>query len=164
MKVSFTFLALLVAASSFAQDLTGTWEGILGARSIIPGRESPSMHIEIKQEGRKLTGIFYFFSPETRQTGIVCEISGELGRKKIFPFRLISGAFLERNYDLTDILLPEFENIRYLKDDTAQILYGQWLSYISSYRGSMVPAAGGFAVKKINDTYSFIEKYYKKNR
>jgi hypothetical protein len=160
MKVSLTFLALLFSTCSFTQDLTGTWEGVFGTRNIIPGRNSLFMHLEIKQDGRKLAGIFYLLSPETRQIDMVYEISGELGRKNIFPFRLITGALLDRDHPFTDFIFSGFENIRYLKDDTAQILYGRW----QCYRISMVePAVSGFAVKKINNTYSFVEKYYKKN-
>ena len=54
----------------------------------------------------------------------------------------------------------QFENIRYLKDDTTQILYGRWLSDVIV---RFDPFAGGFAVKKVSDTYALLDRNNGKN-
>lgn len=156
MKISFTLLALLVAVSSIAQDLTGTWEGVYSSNNFYAGRRSWFMYMELKQDGRKLEGVFYI-SVVPKKIDVISTVSGELGKKKLFPFRLVRGSILVGQGFSTG--LNQFENIRYLKNDSTQVLYGQLLNDALSG----LNAGAGFAVKKIDNSYPLIEKYNKKN-
>ncbi|HUS00336.1 MAG TPA: hypothetical protein VMY77_01340 [Chitinophagaceae bacterium] len=144
---------IFTSLPSFGQDLTGTWEGVFGTDNIIPGRRSSFMHMELKQDGRKIEGIFYYASPSTKQIDMMYELSGELGKKKLFPFRLVRGKILIDGFNLTGF--TQFENIRYLKNDTAQILYGKWLSDVIIRSG---PTAGGFSIHKIDTTHLLLDE------
>lgn len=155
MKLILLNFCLLLSIISLGQDLTGTWEGAFNTNTLIPGRRSSFMHLELKQSGRTIEGIFYYALSSKKDMDIMYQVSGDLGKKKSFPFRLVRGRILYNpGFFLAD-RFQQLENIQPAKTDTALILYGKWTSdIIRGYDGT----AGGFAVKKIDTTHLLLDK------
>jgi hypothetical protein len=136
-------LFLLTGTTAFAQDLSGTWEGLFGS-DMVPklGRRSFFMHLELKQEGRQLSGYFYnsdIDSPD--KANVLYQVSGVLGKKRAFPVRMTKGD-IPRD-DLRPDIAFVFNELMlyYVKTDTAEYLYGPWFPSGSSPRSD---GAGGY--------------------
>lgn len=153
MKLSIIFLLLFLSFSSMEQNLTGTWEGSFKGR-ILPGSNSYFMYMELNQTGRKLEGIFYYAAIDRpKEMYVMYEVSGELGKKKLFPFRLIRGSTLFNQLvpGINDGFL-QFENIQFYKKENKEYLSGNW---ISDRRSDF---AGTFSIKKVDTTHLSLDK------
>lgn len=158
-QILFTAINLLLCVSAYTQDLTGYWQGVFVSdldRSR-PGREF-FMNMFLNQEGRKVEGRFSNSPMDYRNNPtVVYEISGTIGRKDKIPARLTAGRIL---YNMIPGAAADaffqFEDIRYFKNDTMEVLYGIWISPIPSARSD--GAAGSFRVMKLKIPDSLLKK------
>ena len=159
-RIFLTAINLLLFVSAYTQDLTGYWQGVFVSdlAEKRPGR-SFFMNMVLIQNGRKIEGRFGNSQMDFKNTiDVVYEISGILGKKDKLPTRLTRGSILYDN-------LPgraaeaffQFEDIRYFKNDTMEVLYGNWISSgIPSPRSD--GAAGSFRVMKLRFNDSLLKK------
>ncbi|HMC98993.1 MAG TPA: hypothetical protein VKH37_02540 [Ferruginibacter sp.] len=116
------------------------------------GRRTFYLQMALIQNGKKIDGLFSTAQMNYRdQTQMIYRISGKIGKKDSIPSQLFAGKLLLD-------LLPEgiartfwaFDDIRYLKNDTVEALYGNWLPNGSgSPRGDGI--GGVFWVRKLKD-------------
>ena len=159
-RILLTAINLLILISAYTQDLTGYWQGVFVSdlAEKRPGR-SFFMNMVLIQNGRKIEGRFGNSQMDFKNTiDVVYEISGLLGQKDKLPTRLTRGSILYDN-------LPgraaeaffQFEDIRYFKNDSMEVLYGNWIS-----SGIPTPrsdgAAGSFRVMKLRFDDSLLKK------
>lgn len=159
-RILLTAISLLLFVSGYSQDLSGYWQGVFvtDLAEKRPGR-SFFMNMVLYQDGRKIEGRFGNSQMNSKNTiDVVYEISGSLGKKDKLPTRLTRGSILYDN-------LPgraaeaffQFEDIRYFKNDTIEVLYGNWISSgIPSPRSD--GAAGSFRVMKLRFHDSLLKK------
>lgn len=129
-KLFVGLLFLLCSAVSFAQDLTGDWQGVFNTdMSLVGKRRSFSMKMHLEQNGRKIKGHFFNAQldfPDKPNVGY--SISGLIAKKSIAPYRMMRGQILLDNLTgETAEIFWQFDEIHYLKNDTLELLYGKWL-------------------------------------
>jgi len=142
-KVFLSIIGFLVFSSSYAQDLSGYWQGIFNS-DLTRVRGSFFLNMVLHQEGKKVEGRFSNSSLDAKNIPeVVFEISGVAGKKEKIPSRLRAGHILYNILPLgiAEIFL-EFDQIRYLKNDTMEVLYGRWMA--NGYN-----AGGTFWVRKL---------------
>ena len=159
-RILLTCINLFILISAYTQDLTGYWQGVFVSdlAEKRPGR-SFLMNMVLHQHGRKIEGRFGNSQMDFKnKIDVVYEISGSLGKKDKLPTRLTRGSILYDN-------LPgraaeaffQFEDIRYFKNDSMEVLYGNWIS-----SGIPTPrsdgAAGSFRVMKLRFDDSLLKK------
>lgn len=146
-----TVIMLLLFASAYTQDLTGYWQGVFNTDQNLRGiRRTFFLNMVLHQDGRKVEGRFSNSPMDFRNNPqVVYEISGMIDKKDKIPARMIVGKILYNT------LLPgvaeyflQFDDIRYLKNDTMELLYGNWLP------NGLIPlgrdgTAGTFWVRKL---------------
>jgi hypothetical protein len=102
------FLLLMLMTKGFSQDITGTWEGLYGTADVFNnargmnyhwGKDSLFVHMDLHQQGRKITGQFYYADIGHRdQPFAIYKISGLLDKKNPFSFfRLIMDGMVKDN-------------------------------------------------------------------
>jgi hypothetical protein len=146
------FIVTILSGNLFAQNVTGYWQGEFSS-DLVPatGRHTYFMTMALVQEGRKVDGVFttsqmsYPSSPS-----LIYEISGRLGKRDSLPYRLTRGRILldKIPFEVSQYFNC-FDEIRYIKNDTAEILYGLW-----QHTGSISPrsdgAGGVFWVRRVH--------------
>lgn len=153
-KIVTGLLCVLCSAASFAQDLSGDWLGLLNSDLILSGKfRWLSLKIHLDQNGRKVKGTFSIALPDYPENPYAAfSISGLASKKKTIPASLMRDRILIDNLPAqqAEIFLA-FDDIRYLKNDTAEFLYGNWLP--NGAPSSRPDGAGGtFWVKRIRST------------
>jgi len=131
-------LGVCMTKTAFSQDVTGTWEGYYGTgqyyergRGMIYhlGKDSFFLHMELQQEGRKITGLFsYSRDPHQGHPIVMYKVSALLDKKNPLSFfRLIMGGVMEDNTGLraSNLLFHSLE-ATYKLDDGSEKLYGNW--------------------------------------
>ncbi len=151
-KLLICLLFSLNSAVVLAQDLSGDWQGVFNTdMSLVGKRRSFSMKMHLEQNGRKVSGTFWnapFDFPD--RPNVAYSISGLISKKSIAPYRMMRGKILLDNLpgETAEIFL-QFDEIHYLKNDTAELLYGKWLpNNASSPRPD--GAGGTFWVQRIS--------------
>ena len=148
----FLAIGLLVSVSSCAQDttLTGYWQGAFNSDHANGRRETYFLNMMLLQTGRKVEGRFSNSLMDFKNyPQVVWNISGLIGKKDQIPTRLMRGKLLYSvlSESATDYFL-EFDNIHYFKNDTIEVLYGNW-----SPNGGLPRFSGGvsgtFWVRKL---------------
>lgn len=159
-RILLTTVNLLLFVSAWSQDLTGYWQGVFVSdlAEKRPGR-SFFMNMVLYQKGRKIEGRFANSQMDFKdRIDVVYEISGSLGKKDKLPTRLTRGSILYDNLPgrAAEVFF-QFEDIRYFKNDTMEVLYGNWISAgISTPRAD--GAAGSFRVMKLRFNDSLLKK------
>jgi hypothetical protein len=151
-------LYLLFAVCSLqsnAQDFTGTWEGEFYT-DMIPslGRRTFFIHIELKQHGNRINGIFYNAPLDFRdKPTVVIRVSGKLNKQGQLLFRLISdGALADYTAGNVSSVFNDF-HVRYFRNDTMEVLLGPW--HPNGVASPRPDGAGGFfKVRKQTNTIS----------
>ena len=136
-------ICLLPCISVHSQDLSGYWQGRFRTDQRLNGASKTFfMNMVLVQHGKKIEGRFGnapLDFPNNLQ--VVYEISGTIGKKDTIPTRLMRGSILFSR--LTDEVAEYFlslENIRYFRNDTMEVLYGDWQA------NGLIPLRGdGFA-------------------
>ncbi len=150
-ELLFTLIYLLIIVPAYSQDLTGYWQGQFRTDQRLNGRsQSFFMNMVLKQTGKKVEGRFGnapLDFPNSPQ--VVYEISGIIGKKDKIPTRLRREQVLyTRLWDEVADFFLELDDIRYLKNDTMEMLYGNWMANgLPPLRSD--GAAGSFWVKKL---------------
>jgi hypothetical protein len=146
--VSLACCMLLTTAS--AQDLTGYWQGRFRADQSPTGASKTFfMNMVLVQNGRKIDGRFGKAELDFPNNPVVVyEISGSLGKKEKIPSRLIRGKILySKLFDEAAESFLSLDNIQYEKNDSAEVLYGDWSANILTLRTDGY--AGSFWVRKL---------------
>lgn len=150
-KIFFCLLFALYNAASFAQDLSGEWQGVLNTDLILSGKfRWLSLKIHLDQNGRKINGTASFALPDYPESPLVAfNISGLAAKNKTVPTSLMRDRILIDKLPAQQAeMFLEFDDIRYVKNDTAEFLYGKWLP--NGVPSSRPDGAGGtFWVKRI---------------
>jgi hypothetical protein len=158
-RILLTAINLFILISAYTQDLTGYWQGVfvsdLDRRR--PGREF-FLNMFLDQDGRKIEGRFSTSLMDFKNVpSVVYEISGNIGRKDKLPARLIVGKIL---YNTLPGMVAEaflqFDDIRYFKNDTEEVLYGNWTASVATPR--LDGAAGSFRIMKLRFYDSLLKK------
>jgi hypothetical protein len=154
MKTVLTLLLFLFSFCVFGQDVSGTWEGEFSSDLVFPLRRSFFMHMEIQQSGREVRAVF-FNAPlhDITHPGVMYRVSGRYDKKKkrLFPLNLYRDGIIQNNIGG---VAEAFISLTtwWLKNDTAQLLYGTWEP---SQRSPRSDGAGGvFWLRKVDDTIS----------
>ena len=134
----------MLFTTAYSQDLSGYWQGRFRTDQRLNGASVTFfMNMVLVQNGRKVEGRFGNSNldfPNNPQ--VVFEISGIIGKKDKIPTRLI------RSRILYNMLVPEevaeyflsLDNIKYEKNDSVEVLYGDW-----SANGLIPIRSDGFA-------------------
>lgn len=138
----------------FAQNLSGNWQGVFNTDMDFRGkRRSFFLNMNLVQQGKKIEGNFSnapLDFPSSPQ--VAYAISGKLRKKETIPNNLMLNQVIKDNLrqGVAEVFW-QFDDIRYYKNDTIEILYGKWLP-----NGSRTPrsdgAGGTFWVKKMPNT------------
>lgn len=142
--IFFLHLLLFTHFQIYSQNLTGKWLGILQTHTQNTDKpEAFFMEMEIRQTGDQIQG-------QTRvnhQNGKHgrYSVKGISGKQNQFYFSLTDNTNLTRESSEVPNFFLELTNITYSGNDTAQMLYGKWLS------GSGI--AGNFWARKIDTLY-----------
>lgn len=151
-KLLICLLFSLNNAVALAQDLSGDWQGVFNTdMSLVGKRRSFSMKMHLEQNGRKVSGTFLNAPLDfPDRPNVAYSISGLISKKSIAPYRMMRSKILLDNLpgETAEIFL-QFDEIHYLKTDTAELLYGKWLpNNASSPRPD--GAGGTFWVRRIS--------------
>lgn len=153
-------ICLLLCMPAHAQDLTGYWQGRFRTDQRLNGASRTFfMNMVLVQHGKKIEGRFGnapLDFPNNLQ--VVYEISGIIGKKDTIPARLMRGSILfSRLSDETADFFLSLDNIRYFRNDTVEVLYGDWLANgLMPLRGDGF--AGSFWVSKLRMTDTLPKK------
>lgn len=143
-KAVFQILVLLAPSFCKAQDLSGTWEGVFNTDMDFRGiRRSFFLHMELQQEGKRIDGMFYTGPLDApHKVAVSYKISGKAWKKDSIPSNLMVERVLYNTLsDFVADVFWQFDDIRYLRNDTLEILYGFWLPKNS--RSPRSDGAGG---------------------
>ncbi|MBS1628385.1 MAG: hypothetical protein JSR09_09580 [Bacteroidetes bacterium] len=143
------FSQILVSLPIFSQTLTGTWEGVFFSDMSRYERKKFILHMELKQEGNKLKGVFYtakFEKPNEPEA--IYTISGILGKKDPLAFfKLMEDNLVE--YTIPYEIANAFNEFActYTTKDSSEFLYGNW--YPNNRNTLRADGAGGsYQLKK----------------
>lgn len=125
---SIVFL-LALCTTTAAQDLTGAWQGRFRTDQRLNGASKTFfMNMMLTQHGRKIEGRFgnapldFPDRPE-----VVYEISGIIRKKATIPAHLMRGRILySKLIDEVAEYFLSLDEIQYFRNDTMEVLYGNW--------------------------------------
>ena len=142
---------MLIISSAYTQDVTGYWQGQLNTNLSANGASrSFFVNMVLKQTGKKVDGRFSTSHLDfPNNPYVVFEISGIIGKKDKIPTRLMRGNILyNRLSDVEAQYFLEFDDIQYVKNDTMEVIYGNWTA--NGLKGLRPDGtAGSFWVKKL---------------
>jgi len=131
-------LGICIPKTSISQDITGTWEGYYGtgeyySRAVgmkyLWDKDSLFLHMELQQKGRKISGIFYYYSDSNHEKpDVIYQVSGLLDKKDPLSFfRLIMSGVVQDNSSRkrSNLLFHSLE-ATYRQADNSEQLYGNW--------------------------------------
>lgn len=129
-EILFTVINLLLFVSAYTQDLSGYWQGVFNTDQNRRGiRRSFFLNMVLHQDGKKVEGRFSNSPMDFRNNpAVVYEISGIIGKKDKIPARMMVGKILYNNLlpDVAEYFL-QFDDIHHFKNDTMELLYGNWI-------------------------------------
>jgi hypothetical protein len=153
-----TFLFFFLSNQIFAQNISGTWEGIFNA-DISNSNEPKSffLHMELQQKGSQIAGKFYTAdTSHNKQIDAIYPLTGNLDKTNTLNlFKLIKGnkESLHLSPQIADLF--RLFTISYFKKDSSEYLSGKWYTS-KKITGRSDSVAGSFLVKKIQT--SLVEK------
>jgi hypothetical protein len=139
--ISMIFSMLFITA--YSQDLSGYWQGRFRTDQRRNGASKTFfMNMVLIQNGRKIEGRFGNSALDfPNNPDVVYEISGIIGKKEKIPSRLIRGRILySRLFDEVAEYFLSLDDIKYDKNDSIEVLYGNW-----SANGLIPLRSDGFA-------------------
>lgn len=122
-------LFVVQAANAGAQDISGMWQGQFRTDQRLNGRsETFFMSMVLNLRGRKIQGQFYTAPLDfPKNQSVIYEISGLADKKEKLPRQMMRDRILySRIPDEVAEYFLSFEEIRYVKNDTVEMLYGNW--------------------------------------
>ena len=125
----FMLFCLLVSAVAYSQDLTGYWQGRFRTDQRRNGASQTFfMNMVLKQTGKKIEGRFGNSQLDfPNKPDVVYGISGIIGKNEKIPSRLMrDGILYNRLFDDVAEYFLELDDIHYVKNDTMEVLYGNW--------------------------------------
>ena len=138
--------------TAYSQDLTGYWQGRFRTDQRLNGAsETFFMNMVLVQKGRKIEGRFGTSALAfPNKPDLVYEISGIIGKKDTIPASLMRGRILySRLPDEVAEYFLSLDNIQYFKNDTVEVLHGDWTANgLIPIRGDGY--AGSFWVSKLH--------------
>jgi hypothetical protein len=138
-----SLICLMLFTTAYSQDLSGYWQGRFRTDQRLNGASKTFfMNMVLKQDGRKIEGRFGNSALDfPNYPDVVYEISGLVGKKDKIPSRLTRGRILySRLPDEVAEYFLSLDNIQYFKNDTLEVLYGDWSA------NGLIPIRGdGFA-------------------
>ena len=137
--------------NAYSQDLSGYWQGKFRTDQRLNGASKTFfMNMVLKQNGRKIEGRFSNAAVDfPNNPDVVYEISGIIRKKDTIPTSLMRGKILySRLPDEVAEYFLSLDNIKYFKNDTTEVLYGDWSA------NGLIPIrsdgyAGSFWVSKL---------------
>ena len=129
--------------NAYSQDLSGYWQGKFRTDQRLNGASKTFfMNMVLKQNGRKIEGRFSNAAVDfPNNPDVVYEISGIIRKKDTIPTSLMRGKILySRLPDEVAEYFLSLDNIKYFKNDTTEVLYGDW-----SANGLIPIRSDGFA-------------------
>lgn len=167
-RILLSIITVLIITSSFSQDISGTWGGLISIRQ---SRFSPNVtntyyfFLEIKQKGRTLWGVYNTSdSSNNKSTTCLCSVSGSLTKKTAPTFDLYKEHI--EDYDKKNVgyqfcNLVSGLTLHYLLENNTEYLTGQWFheTDLTLARGS----SGNFVLQHINSLTSRpVDDYFPK--
>lgn len=142
-RVGIVFFFTLITAFAFAQRIHSVWEGQFHTDMDHRGiRRSFFMHLELVQEGSRISGRFYTAPPDwPGEPGVIYAVTGKISRKK-FPMRLTRSGILYHMIPrgIAEVF-SDFE-LNLAHTDSGAVLYGKWFPSLSM--SPRPDGAGGF--------------------
>lgn len=146
-----SLISFTLSATAYSQDLSGYWQGRFRTDQRLNGASKTFfMNMVLGQNGRKIEGRFGNAALDfPNSLDVVFEISGIIGKKEKIPTRLMRGKILYTR--LPDVVAEYFlslDNIKYERNDSVEVLYGDWTA------NGLIPMrddgfAGSFWVRKL---------------
>ena len=147
-----SFICFMLSVTARSQDLTGYWQGRFRTDQRLNGAsETFFMNMVLVQKGRKIEGRFGTAALAfPNKPDLVYEISGIIGKKDTIPASLMRGRILySRLPDEVAEYFLSLDNIQYFKNDTVEVLHGDWTANgLIPIRGDGY--AGSFWVSKLH--------------
>ena len=173
-KILFFSMIVLTNSIGFAQDLSGTWEGHLFTGRISYDNRRPSivtgtglssgggtglngdiggatnnsrMVWELVQIGNKLSGIVYFYAPDTKpgdKPNSWYTWEGRLPKDSAHAFLFIQGRYID---GLGEMPVYQF-NVHHQTDSVALVLKGSWFKSLETLN-TMEKPSGYFDMHKV---------------
>ena len=151
MKMILSLLLILIAYTSFSQDLTGTWEGQF-VRGTIGLRQPAKMVLEIVQVEGRMYGVLDIYPIDTREKdkpNNSYTIEGRFNDKSVRQ-TLFTGRIIDGNMNAADFIQFIFEP---KPGQPTEELAGRWFRKLepvnSNERGN-----GTFIVKRVSNEVS----------
>jgi hypothetical protein len=141
----------MLFTKAYSQDLSGYWQGRFRTDQRRNGASVTFfMNMVLVQSGQKIEGRFGNSELDfPNNPHVVYELSGIIGKKEKIPLRLMRGRILyNRIPDEVAEYFLSLDNIKYKKNDSIEVLYGDWsASGLIPIRGDGF--AGSFWVSKL---------------
>jgi hypothetical protein len=138
-----SLICFMLFTTAYSQDLSGYWQGRFRTDQRLNGASKTFfMNMVLKQSGRKIEGRFGNSQLDFPNIpDVVYEISGIIGKREKIPSRLTRGTILySRLWEGVAEYFLSLDNIKYFRNDTIEVLYGDW-----SANGLMPIRDDGFA-------------------
>jgi hypothetical protein len=149
-RLFLTIAGIFAVSSGNAQNLTGYWQGEF-ITDMSPVPRTFFLNMYLLQEGKKIEGRFSNAQMDYKDVPeVVYEISGIIGKKEATPKNLMVGKIVYNTLleGVAEVFL-QFDDIRYFKNDTMEVLYGNWLPNVLRTRRSD-GVGGTFRVKRLH--------------
>jgi hypothetical protein len=173
MKKLLILLLVFDSFAAFAQDLTGTWEGIFYTDRYNGTRRMFYYRFHLKQQGSLVWGICEGMSAvedkkyEISKAKVSCmyPVSGEIPMNKKDTskvLQLFRGNVVEANIPMPICESPFYFEFKYRELNNASYLAGKWYS-IYAYSPRDDAAGGSLAIRKVsNEPPNFVDDYFPK--
>ena len=173
MKKLLILLLVFDSFAAFAQDITGTWEGIFYTDRNNGSRRMFYYRFYLKQQGSLVWGVCEGLSAvendrkfEINKAKLSCKypVSGEIpfndDTSKVL--QLFRGNVVESNIPMPVCESPFYFEFKYRELNNAMYLAGKWYS-IYAYTPRDDAAGGSLAIRKVsNESPDFVDSYFPK--
>jgi hypothetical protein len=152
MRICFFLVLIFFTHASFAQDLTGVWEGEIVTGVDWQLKHIAKIRIDLLQAEGKVRGIAIRYPEDTKPTdspNVVYTVSGSLGKKDPTPFLLIKGKAIE---GFKEDGVFEFI-VHYKQKDAVEYIGGRWYASLEPL-GTAERARGVFQLQRISHEVS----------
>lgn len=173
MKKLLLIILLLDSVAAFAQDLTGTWEGVFYTDRYNGFRKMFYFRFHLKQQGSLVWGLCEGMSAvendrkyEISKAKVSCvyPVSGEipLNHDSSKVLQLFRGTVVEANISMATCESPFYFEFKYRELNNAMYLAGKWYS-IYAYSPRDDAAGGSLAIRKVSGASpDFVDAYFPK--
>ncbi len=148
-----TIISLLLFTPVYTQDnISGQWQGVFYTDMSYVHRPF-FLNMILRQDGKKVEGRFSNSIMDLQnEPHVVYEISGLIGKKDKIPSRLMVGKIIYNMLPegVAEVFL-QFDEIHYFRNDTMEVLFGNWLPNSLGMRRSD-GVGGSFWVRKLQRT------------